>query len=202
MSPIIDRRANDRHRSAINQQRFLRRYRAQVREAVARAITGRKVAEADRDASISIPAAISRARAAWGRRPAGGRSARQPRVRCRRRIIASARRLGAGRQRREPDGEGGDAFRFLSREVPRFLEDMALPDTMNMIDHYRAGKGSGAIAPGSPSSLAVVRTAQLAGTSACTAATERTRVREIDRNSKRSRPATRAPPNSGPSARS
>jgi hypothetical protein len=56
MSEIIDRRENPRHKSAVNQQRFLRRYRAQVREAVARAISGRKIAETDRDASISIPA--------------------------------------------------------------------------------------------------------------------------------------------------
>src|SRR3989304_1592339 len=56
MSEIIDRRENPRHKSAVNAQRFLKRYRAQVREAVARAIGGRKIAEADRDASISIPA--------------------------------------------------------------------------------------------------------------------------------------------------
>ena len=56
MADIIDRRENPRHKSAVNQQRFLRRYRAQVREAVARAISGRKIAEADRDTSISIPA--------------------------------------------------------------------------------------------------------------------------------------------------
>src|SRR5262249_49754849 len=56
MSEIIDRRENPRHKSAVNAQRFLKRYRAQEREAVARATAGRKIAEADRDASISIPA--------------------------------------------------------------------------------------------------------------------------------------------------
>ena len=56
MTDVIDRRENPRHKSAVNAQRFLKRYRAQVREAVARAISGRKIAEADRDASVSIPA--------------------------------------------------------------------------------------------------------------------------------------------------
>ena len=46
----------DRSTAGDDAQRFLKRYRAQVREAVARAIGGRKIAEADRDASISIPA--------------------------------------------------------------------------------------------------------------------------------------------------
>ena len=55
MSDIIDRRENPRHKSAVNAQRFLKRYRAQVRDAVGRAIAGRKIAEADRDASITIP---------------------------------------------------------------------------------------------------------------------------------------------------
>jgi uncharacterized sporulation protein YeaH/YhbH (DUF444 family) len=45
MSEIIDRRVNGRRKSAANQQRFLKRYKAQVREAVARAVSQRKIAD-------------------------------------------------------------------------------------------------------------------------------------------------------------
>lgn len=190
MSPIIDRRANDRHRSAINQQRFLRRYRAQVREAVARAITGRKVAEADRDASISIPARdLHEPVFSHG---AGGR--RELVLPGNREYVAgdeivrpqggSAQGAGGGAS---PDGEGEDAFRFhLSREefLDFFFEDMALPDMVKtqLTTIAQAKRVPGGYRTyGSPSNLAVVRT--MRGSLArrlALSATERARVREID----------------------
>ena len=190
MSPIIDRRANDRHRSAINQQRFLRRYRAQVREAVARAITGRKVAEADRDASISIPARdLHEPVFSHG---AGGR--REVVLPGNREYVAgdeivrpqggSAQGAGGGAS---PDGEGEDAFRFhLSREefLDFFFEDMALPDMVKtqLTTIAQAKRVPGGYRTyGSPSNLAVVRT--MRGSLArrlALSATERARVREID----------------------
>jgi uncharacterized sporulation protein YeaH/YhbH (DUF444 family) len=166
MTEIIDRRENPRHKSAVNAQRFLKRYRAQVREAVARAISGRKIAEADRDASISIPARDLNEpvfqHGAGGKRevilpgnkefvtgdeiqrpPAGGR--------------------GQGSSASE-DGEGEDAFRFrLSREefLDFFFEDMALPDLVKTqlaaIPHHRRVR-AGYRTDGTPSNLAVVRT--------------------------------------------
>ena len=190
MSPIIDRRANDRNRSAINQQRFLRRYRAQVREAVARAITGRKVAEADRDASISIPARdLHEPVFSHG---AGGR--REVVLPGNREYVAGdeierpqgglAQGAGGGAS---PDGEGEDAFRFhLSREefLDFFFEDMALPDLvktqLTAIAQAKRVPG-GYRTCGSPSNLAVVRT--MRGSLArrlAFSATERARVREID----------------------
>ena len=55
MSEIIDRRANGRRKSAGNQQRFLKRYKAQIREAVARAVAQRKIADTDRGGNVTIP---------------------------------------------------------------------------------------------------------------------------------------------------
>jgi uncharacterized sporulation protein YeaH/YhbH (DUF444 family) len=55
MSEIIDRRLNGRRKSAANQQRFLRRCREQIREAVARAVTQRSIAETDRGGHVTIP---------------------------------------------------------------------------------------------------------------------------------------------------
>ncbi|MFO1205208.1 MAG: YeaH/YhbH family protein [Burkholderiales bacterium] len=167
MADIIDRRENPRHKSAINQQRFLRRYRAQVREAVAHAIAGRKIAEADRDASISIPARdLNEPVFSHG---VGGR----------RQIILPGNREyvtgdaiqrpqggggGAGGSGASDDAEGEDSFRFrLSREefLDFFFEDMALPDLvktqLTAIPHQRRVR-AGYRTDGTPSSLAVVRT--------------------------------------------
>jgi uncharacterized sporulation protein YeaH/YhbH (DUF444 family) len=167
VADIIDRRENPRHKSAVNQQRFLRRYRAQVREAVARAISGRKIAEADRDTSISIPARdLNEPVFSHG---IGGR----------RQIVLPGNReyvtgdaiqrpqggaSGAGGSGASDDAEGEDSFRFrLSREefLDFFFEDMALPDLVKTqlaaVPHHRRVR-AGYRTDGTPSSLAVVRT--------------------------------------------
>ena len=166
MSEIIDRRENPRHKSAVNAQRFLKRYRAQVREAVARAIGGRRIAEADRDASISIPARDLHEpifqHGAGGKREGvlpgnkefvtGDEIARPP---------GGGRGMGSGAS---DDGEGEDPFRFrLSREefLDFFFEDMALPDLvktqLTAIPHHKRVR-AGYRTDGTPSNLAVVRT--------------------------------------------
>ncbi|MBL8541488.1 MAG: YeaH/YhbH family protein [Betaproteobacteria bacterium] len=167
MADIIDRRENPRHKSAINQQRFLRRYRAQVREAVAHAIAGRKIAEADRDASISIPARdLNEPVFSHG---VGGR--RQIILPGNREYVTGdaiqrpqGRGGGAGGSGASDDAEGEDSFRFrLSREefLDFFFEDMALPDLvktqLTAIPHQRRVR-AGYRTDGTPSSLAVVRT--------------------------------------------
>ena len=166
MTEVIDRRENPRHKSAVNAQRFLKRYRAQVREAVARAISGRKIAEADRDASVSIPARDLNEpvfqHGAGGRREiilpgnkeyvTGDEIERPP---------AGGRGQGGGASE---DGEGEDAFRFrLSREefLDFFFEDMALPDLVKTqlaaIPHHKRVR-AGYRTDGTPTNLAVVRT--------------------------------------------
>ena len=52
---IIDRRPQGRNKSAVNRQRFLRRYRKHIREAVADAVNKRSITDTDRGDSISIP---------------------------------------------------------------------------------------------------------------------------------------------------
>jgi uncharacterized sporulation protein YeaH/YhbH (DUF444 family) len=166
LADIIDRRENPRHKSAVNQQRFLRRYRAQVREAVAHAVSGRKITDADRDASISIPARdLNEPIFSHG---VGGR----------RQIVLPGNKEyvtgdaierpqgggGGGGSGASEDGDGEDSFRFrLSREefLDFFFEDMALPDLvktqLTAIPHHRRVR-AGYRTDGTPSSLAVVRT--------------------------------------------
>lgn len=167
MSEVIDRRPNGRRKSAVNQQRFLRRYRAQVREAVARAVSGRKIAETDRDASISIPARdLTEPVFQHGRggkrdvilpgnkeyipgdeiqRPQGGGG-------------------GSGSGNASDSGEGEDEFRFrLSREefLEFFFEDMELPDLvktqLSAITQTKKIRG-GYRTDGTPSNLSIIRT--------------------------------------------
>lgn len=55
MSYIIDRRLNAKHKSAVNRQRFLRRYRDQIREAVSDAVSNRSIKDIDKGGKVSIP---------------------------------------------------------------------------------------------------------------------------------------------------
>ena len=55
MSQLVDRRLSGKNRSAVNRQRFLRRFKAQIRKAAAEAVSGRKVADLERGEKISIP---------------------------------------------------------------------------------------------------------------------------------------------------
>lgn len=56
MSYIIDRRLNAKNKSAVNRQRFLRRYRTQIQKAVSDAVGERSITDMDRGGKISIPA--------------------------------------------------------------------------------------------------------------------------------------------------
>ncbi|MGD9592371.1 MAG: YeaH/YhbH family protein [Candidatus Berkiella sp.] len=57
MSRFIDRRPNGRHKSAVNRQRFMRRFKKQIQEAVRQAISGRSIKEVeDSGEKIVIPA--------------------------------------------------------------------------------------------------------------------------------------------------
>lgn len=57
MSRFVDRRPNGRHKSAVNRQRFLRRFKRQIQEAVRHAISGRNIKEIDEAGEkITIPA--------------------------------------------------------------------------------------------------------------------------------------------------
>ena len=52
---IIDRRLAGKNKSVGNRERFLRRYKDQVREAVQRAINGRSIRDIEKGEDIAIP---------------------------------------------------------------------------------------------------------------------------------------------------
>lgn len=56
MTQVIDRRLNGKNKSAVNRGRFLRRFKNQIRKAVADAISKRGITDIDQGENVSIPA--------------------------------------------------------------------------------------------------------------------------------------------------
>ena len=55
MSVIIDRRLNDRNKSATNRERFIRRYKAHVQRAVTDMVAERSIRDMERGGQVKIP---------------------------------------------------------------------------------------------------------------------------------------------------
>lgn len=56
MTYFIDRRANAKHKSAVNRQRFLDRYRTHIKRSVEEAVNRRSITDMERGEKVSIPA--------------------------------------------------------------------------------------------------------------------------------------------------
>lgn len=167
MVRIIDRRFDSRNKSAVNRQRFMRRFKGQIRKAVADAIDGRSIKDLDNGEDVSIPArdlAEPHFRHGHGgvwetiftgndqfstgdqiNRPPGGGGG------------------GSGKGKASKDGEGEDDFVFnLSREefLDVFFDDLALPDLVRTqlarITEYKSQR-AGFSNDGTPANINVVR---------------------------------------------
>lgn len=165
MTQIIDRRLSGKNRSAVNRRRFLRRYRGQIKQSVADAISGRSITGIDKGEQVHIPAKdISEPVFHHG---SGGRNET---------IYPGNDQFTSGdRVKRPPkggqgqggqasnSGEGQDDFVFqLSREefLEFFFEDLELPDLVKtqlstITEHkwVRAGHTS----VGVPANINIVR---------------------------------------------
>ncbi len=130
---IIDRRLNGKNKSAVNRRRFLRRFKAQIKKAVAESVSERSITDIDSGEQINIPARdISEPVFRHG--PGGEREYVHPgntdfvagdKIR---RPPAGG---GNGGGRASNQGEGEDDFVFnLTREefLEFFFDDLALPD--------------------------------------------------------------------------
>lgn len=163
MSQLIDRRLNGKNKSAVNRQRFIRRYKSQIKQAVGEAIAGRSITEIDKGEKVNIPAKdISEPVFGHGR--AGRREAVHPGNRDFvtgdqvERPPAGGEGSGAGK-----DEAGEDDFVFnLSQEefLEFFFEDLALPDLVKtqlatITDHKMVRAGY--TPSGVPANIDVVR---------------------------------------------
>ena len=165
---ILDRRLNPGGKNLENRQRFMRRAKALVRQAVQAASGDRDVADILRGGEVSIPArGVGEPRFHHG--PGGVVDHVLPGNRefVEGDVIPRPGR-GSGRSRDGGEGDGEDAFRFiLSREefLNLFLEDLELPDLAKrrLAEVEREGRRrAGYAVSGSPVNIAMARTMRLA----------------------------------------
>jgi len=166
MTRIIDRRLDGKHKSAVNRQRFIRRFKGQLKKAVNEAMKSRSITDMDSGEKVSIPARdLSEpvfSHGAGGHREiihpgnkefiTGDRIPRPP----------GGRGGGGGRQAGD-SGSGEDDFVFeLSREefLELFFEDLELPNLVKTelakAPDYKLVR-AGYTADGIPSNIDVVR---------------------------------------------
>ncbi len=167
MAHFIDRRLNSKGKSTVNRQRFLKRYKNQIKRAVSDAVGKRSVTDLETGEEISIPSRdISEPvfhTGKGGKRDvvhpgndqftAGDRINRPP----------SGGGQGAGEGDASDSGEGEDEFVFsISKDeyLDLLFDDLALPnlkknqfDKVVQYETYRAGYQT----DGVPSNLDIVR---------------------------------------------
>lgn len=165
MLQIIDRRNDSKNKSAVNRNRFIRRFRGQIRKAVQDAIARRNIADIDNGEKVGIPAKdISEPQFRHGH---GGRwSVVQPgndRYLTGDEIERPEEGAGGRGSGASQDGEGLDDFVFtLSREefLDIFFDDLALPHLVKTqlarIAEYKRVR-AGYTSTGVPTNINVVR---------------------------------------------
>jgi len=164
---IIDRRLNPRGKSLANRQRFLRRARRQIQDAVRDAAKSRGVADVADGEKISIPVDDLREPTFRHAREGGDRDHVLPGNK----EFVKGDRIprppsggGGGGSKGSPDGEGEDEFRFvLSKDefLSIFLDDLELPDLAKKAvkqTEFPTYARAGYSVSGSPASLSLVRT--------------------------------------------
>jgi len=167
MQSIIDRRLAGKNKSIGNRERFLRRYKDQIKEAVKRAVDGRGIRDIERGEEIHIPKRdISEP--VFGHGQGGVREivhpGNQDYIRGDRiERPKGGQGQGGGKGQASDQGEGEDDFVFsLSKEefMQVFFEDLALPHLIRTQlaevpewKYHRAGFSS----DGTPNNLHVVR---------------------------------------------
>jgi uncharacterized protein len=166
LQQIIDRRLAGKNKSIGNRERFLRRHKAQIREAVKRAVDGRGIRDMAQGEDIHIPKRdISQP--VFGHGPGGRRDTVHPGNQDYVRGDRIERPKGGGGSggggKASDSGEGDDDFVFhLSKEefMQVFFDDLALPNLARTslaetpeFKTHRAGYSS----DGTPNNLHVVR---------------------------------------------
>ncbi|HAU4152085.1 TPA: YeaH/YhbH family protein [Legionella pneumophila] len=166
MSQLIDRRQNAGKKSTVNRQRFLRRYKSQIKKAVSEAVGKRSITEIDQGEQITIPAKdiyesqfhrghgghIERVLPGNDNFIAGDRIKRP-----------SGGGAGGAGGNASDSGEGEDNFVFeLSREefLELYFEDLELPDLVKKelarISTYKTVR-AGVTTSGIPNNINVLR---------------------------------------------
>ena len=165
LQQIIDRRLSGKNKSIGNRERFLRRYRGQIRDAVRKAISGRNIGELERGEDITLPRRDV-SEPVFGHAPGGKREYVHPgnREYVQGDRIARPESGGSGGGSQASDqGEGDDDFVFrLTREefMQVFFEDLALPNLVRTqladVPEWKSQR-AGFTSDGTPANLHVLR---------------------------------------------
>lgn len=166
MAYLIDRRAADRGKSAVNRERFLRRYKSHIQEAVKKMVGERKLADMESGGEVRVPKKdVSEPSFGFG-----GGGDREFVLPGNREYVAGDRiprpegGSGRGSGRDGGEGESQDEFVFsLSREefMQIFFDDLELPRLARTEfgrTHRQKPIRAGFAKTGVPANLAVVRT--------------------------------------------
>ena len=166
---IVDRRLNPRGKSLENRQRFLRRAKSAVQQAVKRSLQNRNIRDVLDGGEISLP--IDGMTEPSFRRGEGGISDQVlpgNRAFVEGDIIPRPPGRGGGKPKEAGEGDGEDSFRFvLTREefLDVFLDDLELPDLakrrLSETEEFSPARAGFSVS-GSPSNIAVARTSRLA----------------------------------------
>ncbi|MDH4051509.1 MAG: YeaH/YhbH family protein [Rubrivivax sp.] len=167
LQSIIDRRLAGKNKSIGNRERFLRRHKAQIREAVKRAIDGRGIRDIERGEEIHIPKR-DLSEPVFGHGSGGVRDVVHPGNK----DFIRGDRIerpkgggggGSGKGQASDSGEGEDDFVFaLSKEefMEVFFEDLALPNLVRTqlaeVPEWKSQR-AGFTSDGTPNNLHVVR---------------------------------------------
>jgi uncharacterized protein len=169
---VIDRRLSGKNKSIGNRERFLRRYREQIRDAVRKAVGDRSIHNIEEGADISLPRRDV-SEPVFNHGPGGNREmvhpGNQEYLRGDRIPRPKGGGGGSGSGEASPDGSGEDDFTFrITREefMNYFFDDLALPRlirTQLLADAPEwKTRRAGFVSEGNPTSLHVVRSMRVA----------------------------------------
>ncbi|WP_444813396.1 YeaH/YhbH family protein [Variovorax gracilis] len=166
LQQIIDRRLSGKNKSIGNRERFLRRYREQIGDAVRRAVSGRGIRDLEQGEDITLPKRDV-SEPVFGHGQGGDREYVHPGNK----EYVKGDRIerpqgggGSGSGSQAGDGEGGEddfVFRLTKEEFMRvFFEDLALPHLIRTqlaeVPEWKSHR-AGFVSDGNPSNLHVVR---------------------------------------------
>ena len=170
MANFIDRRLNSKNKSTVNRQRFIRRYKSQIKKSVSDAINKRGVTDVDSGESITIPKKdlsepiFHQGSGGIRDRVHPGNDQFTPGDRINRPPQGAGQ--GSGQGNASNSGEGEDDFVFsISKDeyLDLLFEDLALPNLKkNQLDklvEYKTVR-SGYCAEGVPANIDIVKSLQ------------------------------------------
>ncbi len=166
LQQVIDRRLSGKNKSVGNRERFLRRHKEQIREAVKRAVDGRGIRDIERGEEVHIPKRDLQ-EPVFGHGEGGIREVVRPgnseHVKGDRLPKPQGGGQGGGGGQASDSGEGEDDFVFhLTKEefMQVFFDDLALPNlartTLADTPEYKTHR-AGFTSDGTPTNLHVVR---------------------------------------------